>query len=162
MIHEHGVTPTVRATFTPEQERLLVLSRREDLSTDAEKDEAAAFRDTSLEAGRRRHAWGANLCAQDGRRELGRPSMALLLALETSCDETAVAILRGVELLASEVASQIAIHEAFGGVVPEVASRNHLRMLRPVIGRALKTVAWRSPKSMRLPRRAGPVSPLRR
>ena len=50
----------------------------------------------------------------------------LLLALETSCDETAVAILRGRKLLASEVASQIAEHEKFGGVVPEVASRNHL------------------------------------
>jgi carboxyl-terminal processing protease len=49
VIHEHGVTPTVRATFTPEQERLLMLSRREDLTTDAEKREAAAFRDTQLE-----------------------------------------------------------------------------------------------------------------
>jgi N6-L-threonylcarbamoyladenine synthase len=54
-----------------------------------------------------------------------------ILALETSCDETAVAILRGggnsgLELLASEVASQVAEHEKFGGVVPEVASRNHL------------------------------------
>jgi N6-L-threonylcarbamoyladenine synthase len=50
----------------------------------------------------------------------------LILALETSCDETAVAILCGHELLASEVASQVAEHERFGGVVPEVASRNHL------------------------------------
>jgi tRNA N6-adenosine threonylcarbamoyltransferase len=50
----------------------------------------------------------------------------LLLALETSCDETAVAILRDGKLLSSEVASQIAKHEKFGGVVPEVASRNHL------------------------------------
>ena len=61
----------------------------------------------------------------------------LLLALETSCDETAVAILRDGVLLASEVASQIAIHQAFGGVVPEVASRNHLRALRPALERAL-------------------------
>ena len=49
-----------------------------------------------------------------------------ILALETSCDETAVAILRGRELLANEVASQIAAHEQYGGIVPEVASRNHL------------------------------------
>jgi N6-L-threonylcarbamoyladenine synthase len=49
-----------------------------------------------------------------------------ILALETSCDETAVAILRGRELLASEVASQIADHDKYGGVVPEIASRNHL------------------------------------
>ena len=49
-----------------------------------------------------------------------------ILALETSCDETAVAVLRGSDLLASEVASQVSEHEKFGGVVPEVASRNHL------------------------------------
>ncbi len=49
-----------------------------------------------------------------------------ILALETSCDETAVALLRDRKLLAGEVASQIAEHEKFGGVVPEVASRNHL------------------------------------
>src|SRR4051794_33656034 len=52
--------------------------------------------------------------------------MPTILALETSCDETAVAIMRGRELLASEVASQTALHEQYGGVVPEVASRNHL------------------------------------
>jgi N6-L-threonylcarbamoyladenine synthase len=49
-----------------------------------------------------------------------------ILALETSCDETAIALLRDRKLLTSEVASQIAQHEKFGGVVPEVASRNHL------------------------------------
>ena len=55
-----------------------------------------------------------------------------VLALETSCDETAVAIFRGHSgesgsaLLASEVASQIAAHEKYGGIVPEIASRNHL------------------------------------
>ena len=52
--------------------------------------------------------------------------LVTILALETSCDETAIAILRDDRLLASEVASQIAEHEKFGGVVPEVASRNHL------------------------------------
>ncbi len=64
-------------------------------------------------------------------------SASLLLAIETSCDETAVAVLRGPELLASEVASQIALHALYGGVVPEVASRNHLRTLQPVIDSAL-------------------------
>jgi N6-L-threonylcarbamoyladenine synthase len=52
--------------------------------------------------------------------------MPTILALETSCDETAVAVMRGRELLASEVSSQTALHEQYGGVVPEVASRNHL------------------------------------
>ncbi len=63
----------------------------------------------------------------------------MLLALETSCDETAAAVLDGTTLRASEVASQILIHQEFGGVVPEVASRNHLRTLTPVIRTALKT-----------------------
>src|SRR6476659_8405948 len=62
-----------------------------------------------------------------------------ILAIETSCDETAVAILRERELLASEVASQRE-HEAYGGVVPEVASRNHLvhapRLLDLALGKA--------------------------
>ena len=62
----------------------------------------------------------------------------LCLAIETSCDETAIAILSDGELLASEVASQISIHAEFGGVVPEVASRNHLRMIRPVLDAALQ------------------------
>ena len=60
-----------------------------------------------------------------------------VLAIESSCDETAVAILRDDVLLASEVASQIALHAATGGVVPEVASRSHLRMLRPTLNAAL-------------------------
>jgi len=62
-----------------------------------------------------------------------------ILAIETSCDETACAIvdINGV-LLASEVASQALIHREYGGVVPEVASRNHLVALRPVIHAALR------------------------
>jgi len=60
-----------------------------------------------------------------------------ILAIETSCDETAVAILRGNELLASEVASQTE-HEAYGGVVPEVASRNHLLRAPRLLERALE------------------------
>jgi N6-L-threonylcarbamoyladenine synthase len=62
----------------------------------------------------------------------------IILAIETSCDETAVAILRGTELLASEVASQ-AEHESYGGVVPEVASRNHLLHAPRLLGNALES-----------------------
>ena len=66
-----------------------------------------------------------------------------VLAIETSCDETAVAILRGGddhshELLASEVASQVAAHEKFGGIVPEVASRNHLIYAPRLLDRATR------------------------
>ena len=66
----------------------------------------------------------------------------LLLALESSCDETAVAILsaepgKPAVILASEIASQIELHRQYGGVVPEVASRNHSLHLRPLAEQAL-------------------------
>src|SRR5437763_13915289 len=63
-----------------------------------------------------------------------------ILAIETSCDETAVAILRGNKLLVSEVASQ-GEHEAYGGVVPEVASRNHLLHAPRLLESAVKKAA---------------------
>lgn len=63
--------------------------------------------------------------------------MPAILALETSCDETAVAITRGGAVLASEISSQIALHQPFGGVVPELASRSHLPQIRPLITAAL-------------------------
>ena len=66
-------------------------------------------------------------------------SRPLILAVETSCDETAVAILsRPGKILASEIASQVNLHQRFGGVVPEVASRNHLIKIQPLIQRALE------------------------
>jgi N6-L-threonylcarbamoyladenine synthase len=62
----------------------------------------------------------------------------LILGIESSCDETAAAIVRGgEELVSSVVASQIAIHSPYGGVVPELASREHLRNLVPVTRAAL-------------------------
>ena len=62
----------------------------------------------------------------------------LVLGIESSCDETAAAIVRGgEELLSSVVASQIATHSPYGGVVPELASREHLRNLVPVTRAAL-------------------------
>ncbi|MET0850356.1 MAG: tRNA (adenosine(37)-N6)-threonylcarbamoyltransferase complex transferase subunit TsaD [Candidatus Rokuibacteriota bacterium] len=64
----------------------------------------------------------------------------IVLGIETSCDETAAAVLDGGrKVLASVVASQDAIHGPFGGVVPELASRQHLEMILPVIERALAT-----------------------
>jgi len=71
-----------------------------------------------------------------------------LLALETSCDESAVAIVRQgtdtrVEILASLISSQIALHRAYGGIVPEVASRNHSLVLRPLVEQALRVAKLR-------------------
>jgi N6-L-threonylcarbamoyladenine synthase len=61
----------------------------------------------------------------------------LVLGIETSCDETGVGIVRGTELLANEVATSMAEHARFGGVVPEVASRAHLEAMVPAIERAI-------------------------
>ena len=62
----------------------------------------------------------------------------LVLGIETSCDETAVGIVRGRKLLANVIASSVDEHARFGGVVPEVASRAHLEAMQPSIERALK------------------------
>ena len=66
-------------------------------------------------------------------------SSDLLLAIETSCDETAAAVLEGEShVLSSVVASQMAVHGKYGGVVPELASREHLRAIVPVVREALR------------------------
>jgi N6-L-threonylcarbamoyladenine synthase len=64
---------------------------------------------------------------------------AYILGIETSCDETAAAVVRaGEQVVSNVVASQIATHWPYGGVVPELASREHLRALVPVVRRALE------------------------
>jgi N6-L-threonylcarbamoyladenine synthase len=63
--------------------------------------------------------------------------MTTILAIETSCDETAVAIVKNREILSSIVSSQIAVHRPYGGVVPEVASRQHVELVNPAIAQAL-------------------------
>jgi N6-L-threonylcarbamoyladenine synthase len=63
----------------------------------------------------------------------------LVLGIETSCDETAAAVVEdGKNLLSNVVASQVDFHKAFGGVVPEIASRKHLEAIIPVVDEALK------------------------
>jgi len=63
---------------------------------------------------------------------------ALILGIETSCDETGAAVVRsGEQILSNVVASQIATHQPYGGVVPELASREHLRAIVPVVRQAL-------------------------
>jgi N6-L-threonylcarbamoyladenine synthase len=66
-------------------------------------------------------------------------SQALVLGIETSCDETAIGIVRGRTLLANEIASSVQEHARFGGVVPEIASRAHVEAMIPALDRALKT-----------------------
>lgn len=67
-----------------------------------------------------------------------------ILAVESSCDETAAAVVAGLQVRSSVVASQVAVHAKFGGVVPELASRHHLTAVVPVVEEALKTagIGW--------------------
>ena len=64
--------------------------------------------------------------------------MTTVLAIETSCDETAVAIVNNRKVCSSIVASQILVHQQYGGVVPEVASRQHLETINEAIAQALE------------------------
>ena len=63
---------------------------------------------------------------------------AKILAIESSCDETACAVVEGLQVRASVIASQVEIHAAFGGVVPELASRHHLTAAVPVLRAAVE------------------------
>jgi N6-L-threonylcarbamoyladenine synthase len=70
----------------------------------------------------------------------------LTLGIETSCDETAAAVLRDDTVLSSIVSSQIDVHKKYGGVVPELASREHLRNLMPIIREALNSASVSLPE----------------
>src|SRR5256885_10454450 len=67
-----------------------------------------------------------------------------ILGIESSCDETAAAVVAdGREILSSVVASQIDVHRKYGGVVPELGSREHLRQIVPVVREALEQAKMR-------------------
>lgn len=61
----------------------------------------------------------------------------MILALETSCDDTCAAVLDGPRVLSNVISSQARVHERYGGIVPEVASRHHLEIVNPVVEAAL-------------------------
>jgi N6-L-threonylcarbamoyladenine synthase len=63
--------------------------------------------------------------------------LTVLLAIETSCDDTCAAVLDGPRILSNVISSQAKAHEGFGGVVPEVAARHHLELVEPVVQAAL-------------------------
>jgi N6-L-threonylcarbamoyladenine synthase len=61
-----------------------------------------------------------------------------ILAIETSCDDTCAAVVDGSKVLSNVVSSQAKVHERFGGIVPEVASRHHLELVNPIVDAALQ------------------------
>src|SRR5205814_2581711 len=69
----------------------------------------------------------------------------LVLGIETSCDETAAAVVRdGREILSNVIYSQVKTHTTYGGVVPEIASREHLLKIRPIVDKAFADAGVRS------------------
>jgi N6-L-threonylcarbamoyladenine synthase len=66
-----------------------------------------------------------------------------ILGIETSCDETAAAVVEdGTRILSNQIASQVEIHARYGGVVPEVASRQHILSIIPILEQAMAKTAW--------------------
>jgi len=82
-----------------------------------------------------------------------------LLAFETSCDETSAAVVRDGEVLSSVVSSQIKLHAEYGGVVPELAVREHLRNLMPVAATALREVGLKAERIEAVAATQGPGLP---
>lgn len=81
--------------------------------------------------------WRASLERSPILTTLSRSKPLLVLGVETSCDDTAAAVLRGQEILANVVSSQDHVHSSYGGVVPELASRHHMENILPIIDQAL-------------------------
>jgi N6-L-threonylcarbamoyladenine synthase len=80
-----------------------------------------------------------------------------VLAIETSCDETAAAVVAdGLTVLSSVVSSQVDVHARFGGVVPELASRAHLELLNPVVAEAMVEAAVEGPELAAVAATVGP------
>jgi tRNA N6-adenosine threonylcarbamoyltransferase len=98
------------------------------------RGEALGHRSTQLTEEQLRG--GAAPCLRGYHGEMG--GSGLILGIESSCDETAAAVVRGGrEVLASVVASQMTLHAEYGGVVPELASREHLKNIVPVVREAM-------------------------
>jgi len=78
------------------------------------------------------------MSSKDKYQSIIKNQKATLLSIETSCDETAAAVVQdGRVVLSNVVHTQIPLHRVYGGVVPEIASRNHVEMIRPVVEKAL-------------------------
>jgi N6-L-threonylcarbamoyladenine synthase len=82
-----------------------------------------------------------------------------VLALETSCDETSVAVIRDGRVLSNLVSSQVTLHAEYGGVVPELATREHLRNLPPLVREALRQAGVETPGLDALAATQGPGLP---
>ena len=82
-----------------------------------------------------------------------------ILAIETSCDETGLAVLQKtgneIKVLSQALASQVDIHKETGGVVPEVAAREHTKVLRPLLQKVLKEARGGLPREARASERSG-------
>jgi N6-L-threonylcarbamoyladenine synthase len=83
-----------------------------------------------------------------------------ILAIETSCDETSAAVVQGQRVLSNVVASQEALHQKWGGVVPEAAARAHVESILPVIREALQRAGVERPEAVAATNRPGLIGSL--
>lgn len=82
--------------------------------------------------------WFLRISEEKGK-NMSEKKDVLILAIESSCDETAAAVVKnGREVLSNVISSQIALHTLYGGVVPEIASRKHIEKINQVIEAALE------------------------
>src|SRR4051795_5032596 len=81
---------------------------------------------------------------QEASNHFFRKQSRLILAIESSCDETAAAVCKDGKILSNYIAGQ-KIHEQYGGVVPELASRAHLQNIVPVVDAAMRTANFQLP-----------------
>ena len=89
--------------------------------------------------GRSEAAWGIVTLTAQGHRPIIQNMAVRILGIETSCDETAASVVEdGRVILSNIIASQVEIHSQYGGVVPEVASRQHVVEITPTIARAME------------------------
>ncbi len=140
-IHEHGVSPQVEVVLSADEDEKVRLQEERDDITDPAGNSSDRFglrahRGSAARGGDRRVAGRAGVCREQHVRRVGQ----MILALESSCDETAVAFFDPARGLAGEwVHSQIALHERHGGVVPDLATREHLRTFAPLLARVRTT-----------------------
>src|ERR1041384_5315689 len=108
-----------------------------------------------------RYSRSAHLCRKKGwpRAAAANRSNVPLIAFETSCDETSAAVLHQGRVLSSVISSQVRLHAEYGGVVPELAAREHLRNLMPVAQAALHQARVRTDQLEAVAATQGPGLP---
>lgn len=151
VIHEHGISPDIHVPMSEQDEADLHYKHMPgalEVLDAQDRERIEKVHDRQLERAVDLLK-GVLLYSQRGSGHLqsggrfgpvrnGRLKPLTLVAIETSCDETSAAVVRDGRPLSNVVSSQIALHAEYGGVVPELATREHLRHLMPATRQAMR------------------------